>query len=249
MTALPRAEASRIASRLFSTACVAALIFAAAIPVRAQQPQAEPPARIIVSGEGSVQRGAGLCRDRLRRHHQGEDREGSDGRQLKSDGRGRDHAARRRHRAKRHPDHAVFAAAGLCAAAAQHRGEAHRLFRVQSVPGDDPSDRRCRRHPRPADRGGSDRRRQRRVSAFRHLEGARPSARGGDRRCAPQGGTLRASRGAHPRQRRLDHRGFRLRADRPLAATRLFAPAAAVPIAIGEDTLRVRLTVGFGTAH
>ena len=54
MAALPRAEATRIASRLFSTACVAALIFAAAIPVRAEQPSAEPPARIVVSGDGSV---------------------------------------------------------------------------------------------------------------------------------------------------------------------------------------------------
>lgn len=50
-----RAKSSRIPSCLFAAACVAALIIAAAIPARAQQPSpAEPPARIIVIGDGSV---------------------------------------------------------------------------------------------------------------------------------------------------------------------------------------------------
>ncbi len=54
MAASPRAKTSRIASPLYPIACVAALIFAAAVPARAQQPPAEPPARIIVTGDGSV---------------------------------------------------------------------------------------------------------------------------------------------------------------------------------------------------
>jgi uncharacterized protein len=54
MAASPRAEAIRFASRLFQTAFVATLIFAAALPARAQQPPAEAAPRIIVSGEGSV---------------------------------------------------------------------------------------------------------------------------------------------------------------------------------------------------
>ncbi|MGB6619916.1 MAG: SIMPL domain-containing protein [Xanthobacteraceae bacterium] len=49
-----RSKAGRSASRPFVAACVAALFFAAAIPAQAQQPPAEPPARIIVIGEGSV---------------------------------------------------------------------------------------------------------------------------------------------------------------------------------------------------
>ena len=43
-----------LVSRLLPSACLAALIFASAIPARAQQAAAEPPARIIVIGEGSV---------------------------------------------------------------------------------------------------------------------------------------------------------------------------------------------------
>jgi uncharacterized protein len=44
----------RTAFRLFSPACLTALILAAAIPARAQHAATEPPARIIVIGEGSV---------------------------------------------------------------------------------------------------------------------------------------------------------------------------------------------------
>ena len=49
-----RSESSRFAAGLFSAACLAVFILAAAIPAQAQQPPAEPPARIIVIGEGSV---------------------------------------------------------------------------------------------------------------------------------------------------------------------------------------------------
>jgi uncharacterized protein YggE len=55
MAAPFRSKASRIALHPFAAACVAASIFAAAIPARAQQqPAPEPPARIIVVGDGSV---------------------------------------------------------------------------------------------------------------------------------------------------------------------------------------------------
>ncbi len=54
MAASLRSKTSRIASRPIAAACVAASIFTAGIPARAQQPPAEPPARIVVIGEGSV---------------------------------------------------------------------------------------------------------------------------------------------------------------------------------------------------
>ncbi len=54
MAAAPRAQTSRIASRAFVPVCIAALIVAAAAPASAQQQPAEPAARIIVIGEGSV---------------------------------------------------------------------------------------------------------------------------------------------------------------------------------------------------
>jgi uncharacterized protein len=54
MAAPPRQKASSIALRAIFNACAAALFFAAAMPARAQQQPAEPPARIIVTGEGSV---------------------------------------------------------------------------------------------------------------------------------------------------------------------------------------------------
>jgi uncharacterized protein YggE len=53
MTESPR-ENIRFAVSLFPAACLAVFILAAAIPAQAQQPSAEPPARIIVIGDGSV---------------------------------------------------------------------------------------------------------------------------------------------------------------------------------------------------
>lgn len=50
-----QAKSSRTALRLLLAACVPALIFAAGLPAQAQQQQpAEPSARIIVTGDGSV---------------------------------------------------------------------------------------------------------------------------------------------------------------------------------------------------
>jgi uncharacterized protein YggE len=54
MATPPRLKTSPAASRPIFAACVAAVIFAAAAPARAQQPPSEPPARIIVTGDGSV---------------------------------------------------------------------------------------------------------------------------------------------------------------------------------------------------
>jgi len=54
MAVSPRAQSIRFAFRLLPSACLAVLISAAAIPARAQQPPAEPPARIIVIGDGSI---------------------------------------------------------------------------------------------------------------------------------------------------------------------------------------------------
>ena len=44
MAVSPRAQSIRFAFRLLPSACLAVLISAAAIPARAQQPPAEPPA-------------------------------------------------------------------------------------------------------------------------------------------------------------------------------------------------------------
>lgn len=52
--ATPRLKTSPIASRSIFAACIAAAVFAAAVPARAQQQPSEPAARIIVTGEGSV---------------------------------------------------------------------------------------------------------------------------------------------------------------------------------------------------
>lgn len=54
MATPPRVRTSPIASRPIFAACIAAAVFAAAVPARAQQLPSEPPARIIVAGEGSV---------------------------------------------------------------------------------------------------------------------------------------------------------------------------------------------------
>jgi uncharacterized protein YggE len=54
MTAASRAKSSRFLSRVLPSACLAALIFAGAMPALAQQAAAEPPARVIVIGDGSV---------------------------------------------------------------------------------------------------------------------------------------------------------------------------------------------------
>src|SRR5580692_10903838 len=54
MTAASRAKSSRFSSRVLPSACLAALIFAGAMPALAQQAAAEPPARVIVIGDGSV---------------------------------------------------------------------------------------------------------------------------------------------------------------------------------------------------
>ena len=164
MTAAPRAKNGRFSSRVFSSPlCLAALNFAAAVPARAQQPAAEPPARIIVIGDGSVSVapdyadiGCGITTKAKTA------KEATD-----ANSKAMAAVAAALHGAgieqKDIQHHAVFAAAGLCAAAAQRRTEAHRLFGVEPVPGDHPPDRQCRRSSRPADRGGRDRRRQRRV--------------------------------------------------------------------------------------
>ncbi len=54
MAVSPRSESIRFAVSLFSATCLAVFVLAADIPAQAQQPSAEPPARIIVIGEGSV---------------------------------------------------------------------------------------------------------------------------------------------------------------------------------------------------
>ena len=54
MTVWPRSKNIRFAIGLFPAACFAVFILAAAIPAQAQQPSAERPARIIVIGDGNV---------------------------------------------------------------------------------------------------------------------------------------------------------------------------------------------------
>lgn len=54
MTVWPRSKNIRFAVSLVPAACLAVFILAAAIPARGQQPSAEPPARIVVIGDGSV---------------------------------------------------------------------------------------------------------------------------------------------------------------------------------------------------
>ena len=194
-------------------------------------------------------RGAGLCRDQQRRDDARQDREGGGRRQCQDDGGGRGGAIEFRHRAERYPDLALFGAAGLCVAAARHRAKTDRVFGLQSGPGENPADRKGRRHSRSADRKRGDGCRLRGILACRHRKALGSSARVSDRRCAPQGRALCARRGPKPRRRGLDHRGFRLRpadADdacappRPPWACR-FQPAK-IPCACGSRSASISRT-------
>ena len=248
MTALPRAEASRIASRLFSTACVAALIFAAAIPVRAEQPQAEPPARIIVSGEGSVsvapdyaEIGCGVT-TKAKTAKEATDANSKAMAAVATTLRGAG-IEQRDIQTTRFSLQPVYAPPQPNIEAKLTGFSVSNQFRVTIRQIADVGDILDRLIAAGATDVGS--------VEFLHsdtskaLDQARAAAIADARRKAElyaQAGGLTLGSVAWI----TEDSAY---APTPLAATRLFAPAAAVPIAIGEDTLRVRLTVGFGTAH
>ena len=193
---------------------------------------------------------AGLCADQGRRHHQGQDRQGSDRRQLESDGCDHRGAAEFGHRADRHQDRAILDPAGLCAAAAAGGAETCRLQRLQPNHRDGARARQGVRHSRSHGRCRRDRHRQRLVPAFRSRQGARPGPRSRRRRCAAQGRALRARRGLHARPRSLAHRGHRHDATRSHAdVPRPGEHGGAGADRAGEDTLRVQITVGFDIAN
>ena len=246
-----RAESVAVAakSRRFCSgaAVFAAAVFVAAIPAQAQQPQLPPERGVIVIGEGSVSAPPDYARITsgvTTRAKTAKEAGDADAKVMA----GILAALQIPGRAKGYPDLAIFRSAGLQSRPAniEQRLTGFSVSNQVAI-----TIRQIDKVGEILDRlvtaGATD------VGhvEFLHSDPSKRStgARGRDRRCAAQSRILCARFRPDPWRRRLDHGRFALRRALPMTALRASAAKVSVPIAAGEDTLHVRITVGYDMTH